>query len=179
MNIARLNWGCGPRPMPGWINLDMLDIEGIDLCCDLRLGIPLSDNVFDYAVGIHVLQDFTWKELPTALAEVRRVLKPHGVLRLGLPDLNRAIDAYRRGEPQYFYIPDEDARSLGGKLVTQLVWYGSVRTPFTEDFAQELLEDAGFGHIRPCAFRQTHSEYEAIVALDNRERESFYMEARK
>ncbi len=165
--------------MPGWINLDMLEIEGIDLCCDLRLGIPLSDNVFDYAVGMHVLQDLAWQELPIALAEVRRVLKPHGVLRLGLPDMDRAIDAYRRGNARYFHIEDEDARSLGGKLVTQLVWYGSVRTPFTEDFARELLEDVGFRHIRPCTFKQTHSEYEAIVTLDNRERESFYMEARK
>lgn len=30
MNIARLNRGCGPHAMPGWINLEMLDIEGID-----------------------------------------------------------------------------------------------------------------------------------------------------
>jgi hypothetical protein len=30
-----------------------------------------------------------------ALRELRRLLVPRGVLRLGLPDLDRAIDAYR------------------------------------------------------------------------------------
>lgn len=179
MEITRLNWGCGPQPVAGWTNLDMAYAEGVDVHCDIRLGIPLPANMFDYAVGIHVLQDLAWGELPKALGELRRVLKPDGVLRLGLPDMVRAIEAYRQGNRHYFFIGDEDARSLGGKLVAQLIWYGSVRTPFTTDFAEELLENAGFSDIRHCAFKQTHSEHEAIVVLDNRERESFYVEARK
>ena len=58
------------------------------------------------------------------LTELRRVLKPGGVLRLCLPDLIKGVEAYERGDRDYFLIPDEDARSLGAKLVTQLIWYG-------------------------------------------------------
>jgi hypothetical protein len=124
-----------------------------------------------------VLQDLAYQEILPALRELRRVLRAGGVLRLGLPDLDRALDAYRRGDARYFYVPDADAASLGGKLVTQIVWYGSVRTPFTFDFAVEQLARAGFARSARCPFRVTGSEYAEIVTLDNRERESLFVEA--
>ena len=175
---VRLTLGCGPRPAPGWINADLRDYEGVDLRGDIRDGLPLSDHSVDCAVAIHVLQDLPWCDIPVALAELRRVLRSGGVLRLGLPDLDRAIDAYRRGDAAYFHVPDADARSIGAKLVAQIIWYGSVRTPFTFDFARELLERAGFAEVRRCAFRETGSPDPEIVSLDNRERESLFVEAR-
>lgn len=86
--------------------------------------------------------------------------------------------AWQRGDAGYFYVPDEHARSVGAKLVTQLIWYGSVHTPFNFELAQELLQDAGFHGIHRCAFRESASGIEGITALDNRERESFFVEAR-
>ena len=175
--MKRLNWGCGPTPEPGWINADIRPYDGIDLCGDIRDGLALPDDGLDYAVAIHVLQDLAWPDIPAALAELRRVLKPGAVLRLALPDLDRAIDAYRRGDAAYFHVPDANARAIGAKLVTQIIWYGSVRTPFTFDFAGELLDRAGFRDVTRCAFRHTASPFPDIVALDNRERESLFVEA--
>ena len=175
----RLNWGCGPHPIAGWLNSDMHQLPGVDLCCDIRAGLPLATDSIDYAVAHHALQDLAWPDLVPALRQLHRVLRPDGVLRLGLPDLERAIDAYRRGDHAYFHVPDEDARSLGGKLITQIVWYGSVRTPFTFDFVEELLAHARFRRVTRCAFKQTASRYREIVALDNRPRESLYVEAEK
>jgi hypothetical protein len=63
--------------------------------------------------------------------------------------------------------------------VTQIIWYGSVRTPFTTDFAAELLQRAGFVSITRCAFGQTVSGDPELHRLDNRERESFFIEARR
>jgi hypothetical protein len=100
------------------------------------------------------------------------------VLSLGLPDMERAIAAWQRGDTGYFFVPDQHARSLGAKLVTQLVWYGSVHTPFNYEFAQELLQDAGFHDIRRCAFQESACAIPGITELDNRERESFFVEAR-
>ncbi len=177
--IRRLNWGCGRHPVPGWINSDKEPGEGIDLCCDIRAGLPLPADSLDYIVSIHALQDLPYLDLVPALRELRRVLKPDGVLRLGLPDLGRAIQAYLRGDAGYFYIPDEEISSLGGKLVVQLTWYGSVRTPFTFDFVRELLDRAGYRLVRRCRYRQTGSPYPEIVELDNRERESLFVEAIK
>jgi predicted SAM-dependent methyltransferase len=149
----------------------------VQLVGDIRDGLDLPDACMDCAVGIHVLQDLPWADIPAALAELHRVLKPGAPLRLGLPDLDRAIDAYRRGDAAYFHVPDDDAPSLGAKLVTQIIWYGSVRTPFTFDFARDLLQQAGFERIARCSFRQTTTSLPDIVTLDNRERESLFVEA--
>ena len=175
---VRLHVGCGPVIAPGWINVDRRARAGVDLVGDLVGGLALEDASVDLAVAIHVLQDLRWTELPTALAELRRVLRPGGLLRLGLPDLERAIDAWRRRDAAYFHVPDEDARSIGAKLVTQIIWYGSVCTPFTFDFADELLAAAGFRDVRRVAFGVTSGPWPEAVSLDNRERESFFVEAR-
>ncbi len=175
--MNRLNLGCGPHPPQCWINADLRDAEGVDLVGDIRDGLALPDHSIDYAVAIHFLQDLAWPDIPPALAELKRVLQPGGVLRLALPDLDRAIEAYRRGDAAYFHVPDEHARDIGSKLVTQVIWYGSVRTPFTFGFAQELLSGAGFQDIRRCSFGQTASAFADIVSLDNRERESLFVEA--
>jgi hypothetical protein len=172
-----VNVGCGPSTVPGWINLDRHAGPSVDLACDIRHGIPLADGAIRYIVAMHVLQDLALGDLHPALAELRRTLQPAGVLRLGLPDLDKAIAAYLRKDHRYFYVPDRDAQDIGSKLITQIIWYGSVRTPMTYGFVHELLTRAGFREIRRCSFKQTFSGNEEIVVLDNRERESFFVEA--
>jgi SAM-dependent methyltransferase len=179
MKITRLNWGCGPTPPAGWINADRVDAPGITLRGDIRDGLALPDESVDYAVAIHALQDLPYLDVVPALRELRRVVRPDGVLRLGLPDLERAIEAWLRGDERYFYIPDEEAQTLGGKLIVQAIWYGSTRTPFTWDFFNELAAKAGFRHVTRCKYRHTESVWPEIVELDNRERETLFVEAVK
>lgn len=177
--VRRLNWGCGSRGEPGWINSDQKDGPGIDISCDILAGLPLEPDSIDYTVSIHALPEVHPSDLVPALVELRRVLRPGGVLRLSLPDIEKSIAAYQQGDHDYFLIPDEDAASLGGKLVTQLLWYGYSRSLFTRDFTEELLRKAGFSTVTHCVFQQTASRHPEIVALDNRERESLFVEAVK
>jgi predicted SAM-dependent methyltransferase len=179
MDVRRLNWGCGRHPQPGWINSDAKDHAGVDICCDIRSGLPLERDSIDYAASIHALPELPYPDIVPALGELRRVLKPGGVLRLGLPDLDRAITAYRRGDRGYFLVPDDDARSIGGKLAVQMTWYGFTRSLFTLDFTHELLAKAGFIQTVACAYRRTASDYSEIVELDNREQESLFVEGSK
>ena len=175
--IRRLNWGCGGHTLPGWINSDQKEGDGIDLSCDIAEGLPLETGSIDYAVSIHALPEVPYDRLVPVLAELRRVIKPGGILRLCLPDLIKGIRAYERGDRDYFLVPDEDARSLGAKLVTQLIWYGYSRTLFTHEFIEEMLLKAGFSRVVRCAYRQTSGPDPEIVDLDNREPESLYVEA--
>jgi len=177
--VRRLNWGSGTAPAPGWINSDVKPGPGIEISCDIRDGLPLETGSVDYAVSVHALQELPLDDVVPALHELRRVLRPGGALRLVLPDLEKAIDAYRRGDRTYFAVPDSDTRSLGGKLVTHVLWYGYSRTLFTRDFVEELLHRAGFADVRPCACGETTTPFPGIVELDNRPAESLYVEAIK
>jgi predicted SAM-dependent methyltransferase len=177
--VRRLNWGCGDHVAAGWINSDIKQGDDVDLVADIKAGLPLASGCLDYAVSVHALPELPYPELVPALRELRRVLKPGGVLRLVLPDLDRAIDAYRRGESDYFKVDPREVQSLSGRFIVQMLWYGYSRSLFTRDFAVELLEKAGFEDVRDCDYRQTASAFAEIVTLDNREDESLYVEARK
>ena len=175
----RLHWGCGSWTVPGWINSDQKEGPGIDISCDIRDGLPLETDSIDYAVSIHALPEVPYPDLVPVLRELRRVLIPGGLLRLGLPDLDKGIRAYLEGDRDYFLIPDEEVQTLGGKFVVQLIWYGYSRTLFTSDFIEELLRKAGFGRVSHCRFKETVGPFAGIVELDNRERESLFVEAFK
>jgi predicted SAM-dependent methyltransferase len=101
-SVKRLNWGCGHRGEPGWINSDQKDGPDIDLSCDIRDGLPLQDSSMDYIVSIHALPEVPLLEIVPVLRELRRVLKPGGTLRLALPDLLKGVEAYQRGDRDYF-----------------------------------------------------------------------------
>jgi len=177
MPAQRLNWGCGERPAEGWVNSDLRPLPGVDLCCDIRQGLAVASGTFDVVVSIHALQMLAYDELVDALSELRRVIRAGGVLRLALPNLETAIAAFQRGDHRYFCIPDEDEATIGGKLIAQVLWYGSSRTLFTEDFALDRLNRAGFIDTVRCAFRTTATGDPSVVALDDRERETLFLEA--
>ncbi|QDU26823.1 hypothetical protein ETAA8_19060 [Anatilimnocola aggregata] len=177
--LQRLNWGCGPHSPYGWVNSDIEAGPGVDVAADIRQGLPFPDNHFDYIVSIHVLPELAYRELDPALVELRRVLKPNGVLRLSLPDLDLAINAYRSKDVDYFLIGDEEVQSLAGKLIVQLLWYGRSRSMFTWEFTKELLERTGYRDITRDAHLKTSSGLDGITELDNRPLESLFIEARK
>jgi SAM-dependent methyltransferase len=176
----RLHWGCGPNTPYGWMNSDIQPGPGVDVVADILKGLPLPDDSFDYIVSIHVLPEIALADQGKALTELRRVLRPDGVLRLSLPDLEKAIRAYQTQDIDYFFlIPDEAAQTLTGKMIMQLLWYGRSRTMFTMEFMTEMLTSGGFRGIQLCSFRETKSPFPGIVELDDRELESFFIEARK
>lgn len=177
--IKRLQWGCGSSAAPGWINSDRRAGHDIDISCDITEGLPLNDESIDYIVSVHALQEVSYPDLIPVLRELRRVLKANGVLRLVLPDLDKGIQAYRRADRDYFPIPDEEIKSIGGKLIVHILWYGHSRTLFTYDFIEEILLRAGFSGVKQCDYKKTASNYGEIVELDNREEESLFVEALK
>ena len=180
LTTARMNWGCGTETPSGWINVDVKPGAGVDIVRDIREGqLPLDSDSLDYITSIHALQDLGFLDVVPALEELRRVLRPGGVLRLSLPDLDRAIAAYHGNDREYFYVSDDDAETISGKLIVQITWYGDSRMMFTYEFTRELLLKARFSSVARCAFKQTASPFPAIVELDNRERESLFVEAVK
>lgn len=173
----RLHWGCGGITPFGWTNSDIAQAPGVDVVADIREGLPLPSESFDYIVSIHALPEIPYCDMDKALSELRRLLKPGGVLRLSLPDMDKAIQAYLDKDVDYFLIGDEVVRSVAGKMIVQLTWYGRSRMMFTFDFIRELLERNRFLDVRKCDYEKTQSPYPCIIELDNRALESLFVEA--
>lgn len=173
----RLSWGCGPVYLSGWHHSDALrwtpDQEHVGRIQD---GLPWLTGTFDLVVSNHALQMVPWPELVPALAELRRVLRSGGVLRLLVPDLMRALLAYGEGHPDHFQVADEIEASIDGKLCVYLTQAGSSRSVFTGPWLGELLDRAGFVEVHGAAFGISGSDDPLACQLDSRVDESIIYE---
>ena len=86
----RLNVGCGTDVRPGWVNLDVAALPGVDVVHDLNeLPLPLEDERFDEIDCQDVLEHLDYVPL---LRELHRVLKPGGRLTVQSPHFSsRAV----------------------------------------------------------------------------------------
>jgi SAM-dependent methyltransferase len=143
--IHRPHWGCDPVRPSGWINSDNEERPGIDISCDILDGLPLDGDSIDYISSQHALPDFKIFDVVDALRELRRVLKPGGVLCL--PDVDKAIAPYQGGRQDYLWCWEWD--TISGNLITQILLNcNQSRTPFAYEFAEKLLRIAGLTDVR-------------------------------
>ena len=91
----RLNLGCNHRIMKGYVNVDMDDYEGVDLVADVSDLSALQDNSCSEIIASHIFEHFGHRRTASVLKEWNRVLRPGGKIYISVPDLDRALDAYR------------------------------------------------------------------------------------
>lgn len=89
-----LNLGCGYRFHPDWTNVDFVSTGKGVIAHNLNDGIPFADSSFDVIYHSHVLEHFSKKEAELFLRECYRVLRPQGVLRVVVPDLEQIVRIY-------------------------------------------------------------------------------------
>lgn len=89
-----LNLGCGARYHPDWINLDIVARGPGVIEHDLSCGIPLPDASCGVVYHSAVLEHLRRNDAAGFLAECRRVLRPGGVLRVAVPDLETICRLY-------------------------------------------------------------------------------------
>ena len=84
--MRRLNLGCGRDIRPGYVNLDLAKIRGIDVVANLETPLPFADDSFDEVFTSHVLEHVS--DLFALLAELRRICRPGAVIRIYVPHLS-------------------------------------------------------------------------------------------
>lgn len=89
-----LNVGCGRCFHPDWTNIDLVACSPEVRQYDLRRGLPYQDNTFDGVYHSHVLEHLPPAGAAFMLGECHRVLKPRGVLRVVVPDLEGIARQY-------------------------------------------------------------------------------------
>lgn len=89
-----LNLGCGSRYHTDWTNIDFFSRNSDVIEHNLLTGIPFPDNHFDVVYHSHVLEHFSRKDGHAFLQECYRVLKPGGIIRIAVPDLEGIAREY-------------------------------------------------------------------------------------
>ena len=92
--IDYLNLGCGRRYHSDWTNVDFKSTgEGV-IAHNLNQNIPFPDESFDVVYHSHLLEHFSRSNAEIFLKECYRVLRPQGVLRVVVPDLEQIARTY-------------------------------------------------------------------------------------
>jgi predicted SAM-dependent methyltransferase len=89
-----LNLGCGERYHAAWINIDIRAKNKNVIEYNILKGIPFPNDTFDVVYHSHLLEHLTLVDGKNFLKECYRVLKPKGILRIVVPDLERIIKEY-------------------------------------------------------------------------------------
>jgi len=225
MGIVAVNVGCGSSPCqrPGWENLDKaLNARLRNLLRlrrflgalrllpgsqdpwpknlrihDVRKGLPYEDNCLLYLYSSHCFEHLYLDQARRFLGECLRVLKPGGVLRLVVPDLELLIRQYthpRQGQ-------DQNARRElpADAFVRQLLmvressprgivdrWFKPVLGKHTihcwaydwQSLHARFLE-AGFTHVRRCSYLESSIPDIEFLDLAEKKDESLYVEGSK
>ena len=84
-----LNLGCGERFHPDWINVDLSAARSGVVAHDLAKGIPFASESADVVYSAAVFEHIRRSEAAKFLREIHRVLKAGGIVRIGIPDLEK------------------------------------------------------------------------------------------
>jgi predicted SAM-dependent methyltransferase len=80
----KIDLGCGPSKRPGYIGIDILPLDGVDIVADFEKGLSfIPDNSVDEIVSFHLLEHIT--ELDHMMREIHRILKPTGIKKIVVP----------------------------------------------------------------------------------------------
>jgi len=94
-----LNIGCGHKPFEGFINVDNLNVEGIEYSnTDARDLSAIKDESIDYIYACHILEHMPRNDTFKALTEWSRVLKTGGVIRISVPDWDATVRYYQESQ---------------------------------------------------------------------------------
>ena len=94
MSLKLLNLGCGERYHGDWVNVDIVATGPGVMVHDLDRGLPFDDDSFDAVYHSHVLEHLAKERAPVFLDECFRVLKPGGIIRVAVPDLETIARLY-------------------------------------------------------------------------------------
>jgi predicted SAM-dependent methyltransferase len=148
--MTKLHIGCGTYPRAGWINIDKLQLPGVDRVLDIREGLPF-ENV-DMIYGEHLLEQLPLVDGLSFMREARRVLNDGGVLRLTTPNLDWVWASH--------YAVDEPGREVESCLNLNRAFHGwGIRFLYNRKTLISALRSVGFAQLDFCEYgRSVHPE---------------------
>ncbi len=127
----KLNLGCGPFTLAGYINIDR---AGGDLLADAT-NLPFKEGSFDEILASHVLEHIP--KLDLAMDEIRRVLQVGGVLRVLVPYGLKSL--YSVSHVQAFNLGTLEAYCFRGLFTMIEKRISNYKIPLRHDWVKYLL----------------------------------------
>lgn len=170
----KLHLGCGPYPLPGWVNVD---VHPAPLSLNVLWGLPYPEGAASHVFMSHMLEHLFYPtDVDFVLREILRVLQPGGRARFVVPDIGACVDAYIRRDEGFFAARAEHWGEGDGEatpLEGFLAYAGAGPDPgwtfeahkFGYDFEtlRRALDRAGFADIRESAFMASD---DAVLRVD-------------
>lgn len=189
--MVKLNVGGGkghPK-LTDWIVVDIR--ESADVAMDItKEKLPYEDNSVDLLFCSHTLEHIYRHDLTFVLDEFYRVLKDKtGILRISVPDIEKACRHYALGDTSFFrkstIAAYEEEVPIGGLLAN---WFYSFRDDnlgnghvhcFDFRYLKGWLEQSGFTSVKKMKFGKSGSRELQVEGLDTHKNDSLFVEARK
>jgi predicted SAM-dependent methyltransferase len=180
---VKLNIGCGTDYKEGWINIDNNsdnNIEKLDFNWDLRNPLPFAGNSVDFIFNEHLIEHLTVAEAHIVIKDLMRVLKPGGVMRIAMPDLETAVDQYLNlplsKDPTIKRFKLDYIKTRAERINMAFREWGHMWLYDAEELKRRLKE-AGCKNIKQCKLGE--STYPSLRNLETREESILIMEIKK
>src|SRR5438067_4323322 len=189
-NLQYLDIGCGRNVHEKFINLDYLWHARVDVCWDVKQGIPFPKSSMKGVFIEHCLEHFSLPVAFAVLKECWRVLTPGGLLRIIVPDAELYLELYhrQRRDDENALFPFQESESFNNIfspiISVNRVFYQDRDSPFGHRFMYDfqllklLLDRLGFESARKVNFREGRDSI-LLIDSESRRSESLYVEAEK
>ena len=82
--MKKLNLGCGARILPGYVNIDIVKLSGVDIVHNLnKFPYPFKENTFELIYADNVIEHLD--DVCKIMQELHRILQPKGKLIIKVP----------------------------------------------------------------------------------------------
>ncbi|MBJ6723691.1 class I SAM-dependent methyltransferase [Geomesophilobacter sediminis] len=153
-SAKKLNLGSSFRPIPTYVNVDVLEERHPDIVCDVRRLTFSGDDEWDLVRASHVLEHFPPGEVPEVFSEWTRVLKAGGYLVLCVPYF-QAISWRVILDPSGWNLPAQNGW-INGLFALDLPPQFRHQTVFTYESLSKLLAGCGCKLVGKQHFRVAH-----------------------
>jgi SAM-dependent methyltransferase len=161
-----LNIGCGRRFHPAWTNIDLESVAPEVMEHDITAGLPFENEQYDGVYHSHVLEHLEPTAGERLLDECYRVLRPGGVLRIAVPNLEQIAKLYLEQHSRAWTGDDNAAINYNWmklELLDQLV-RGQSGGRMGAYMASDEIQNSGFVKARvgdEFSRCQNHAEHTA------------------